>query len=166
MSGRSIADHLNVELNPDTPKESKAFTTILENAEQIYEAFEAASAQLPGLDDDLDLAGYQSGVPLKSRRIELARQTVRIYPPYIEKAEESCRDLETILGPLEAAALKEPDTMKGRAVLQIDLGSMRKSLVITREMIAVAQSQLDGANREIRDAQGPPPAPVSRLDRR
>jgi len=166
MSARSIADHLNVEPNPDTPEASEAFTTVYGNAEKIYEAFEAASAQLPGLDDDLDLAVYESGVSVKARSLEAARQTVRIFPPRIEKAEESCRDLDTVLGPLETAALKEPDTMKGRAVLQIDLGVMRKNLATTREIIEVAQNQLDGANRIISDAEGPRPAPISRLDRK
>jgi hypothetical protein len=165
MSDRSIAAHLDIELPPNTPEASQGFTTIHDNAEKIYGAFEAASAQLPGLDDDLDLAVYQSRVPVNARRIEAARQTIRIYPPCIEKAEESCRDLETILGPLEAAARKEPKTIKGRAVLELDLRSMKKSLATTREMIEVAQNELENANRVISDAEGAPPALISRLDR-
>jgi hypothetical protein len=41
--------------------------------------------------------------------------------------------------------MREPETLEGRAALEIDVGVMRECLGIAREILGVARTQVEGA---------------------
>jgi hypothetical protein len=57
--------------------------------------------------------------------------------------------LEDTIKALEDAVLKEPVTLEGRVTLEIDVEVMRNCLATTREIVQVAQAQLNDAKRTV-----------------
>jgi hypothetical protein len=77
--------------------------------------------------------------------VERSRVTIRIHGPQIAKTESCFQEMADMVKVLEQAALREPETIEGRAMLDIDVGVMRGCLATTREIIQVAQTQLERA---------------------
>jgi hypothetical protein len=153
---RSIAYHLDVPIDPNNPPPAASphFTKILELVKKSWDKFEEAEATLPPLDDlvNAEIFDYVSSHQRATGRDiakEGARRRDRMYPPRILQANESCRELELAISALEEAAHKELETVEGQAAFRLDLGMMKKSLATTREIIQVAQNQLDEARARL-----------------
>jgi hypothetical protein len=67
---------------------------------------------------------------------------VRLHEPAIAEAEHWCNELESGIEALEAAARKEPDTLEGRAAVEIDVPVMKNGLATTLEIADAARAQL------------------------
>jgi hypothetical protein len=67
---------------------------------------------------------------------------VRLHEPAIAEAERRCSELESGIEALEAAAQEEPDTLEGRAAVEIDRPVMKNGLAMTLEILDVESAQL------------------------
>lgn len=151
-SGRSIASHLEVTIDPNNPPPtaSPAFTTLREKVENIWKEFEAAENALTELDDDVNnevldwVSSHQRATGPEVRK-ERTQITTRLHEPRIAEAERCWRDLEAAFKALREAAVKEPETIEAQATLEIDVKVMSDSLGTVRDIIEVAQIQLDAA---------------------
>ncbi|KAF1913963.1 hypothetical protein BDU57DRAFT_541336 [Ampelomyces quisqualis] len=150
--GRSIASHLEITIdsNDPPPAATLAFTHLRRQTQDIWHQFETAERSLIPLDDQvnekiLEYVSVHKRATGPELRIERARFTIRLYEPRVSEAEKWCNTLETAISALEKAALKEPTTVEGRATLEIDVGVMTKNLITTRDILQVAQSQLQRA---------------------
>jgi hypothetical protein len=146
------APHFEIEIDPNNPPPtaSQSFTGIRQQAENIWNNFEAAVKALVPLDDEVhaSVLEYVSSHPRATTleiRMERSRITMRLHPPRIAELELRCRELENAITELEQAALREPETVEGRATLELDVGVMRRCLATTRAIIEVAHSQLGKA---------------------
>jgi hypothetical protein len=149
---RWSAPHLDIEIDPNNPPPtaSQSFTEIRQQAENIWNDFETAEKALVPLDDEVhaNVLDYISSHPRAIAPeiiMERSRITMRIHPPRIAETELRCRELENAITELEQAALREPETVEGRATLELDVGVMRRCLETTRAIIEVAHSQLGKA---------------------
>jgi hypothetical protein len=151
-SGRSIASHLEVELDPNNPPPhaSPSFVEIRQQASSIWKAFEAAENDLVQLDDKvleqiLEYISSHQRATAEELEVERSRITIQIHQPRIVEAVSRCQELEEMVTLLEQAALREPETVEARATLKIDVGVMRKVLETTQKTIQVAQIQMNKA---------------------
>jgi hypothetical protein len=154
--GRSITSHLDItidSLNP-LPAVSQGFTRIREQATIAWTNFETAEVLVVQLDDkvDTDILNYVTLNPrvnASDLRLKKAHFTIFRYEPRIQEAQTRCHQLEDTIKALEDAALKEPETLEGRVTLEIDVEVMRSCLATTREIVQVAQAQLNEAKRTV-----------------
>jgi hypothetical protein len=149
-SGHSIASHLEVKLDPDNPPPtaSPSFIKIRQQACDIWKAFEAAENALVQLDDKvlehvLEYISSNQRATAEELETENSRITIQICESLIAEAVPRSQGLEEVVNLLEQAALREPETVEGRATLKIDVEVMRKALAITLKTIQVAQIQMD-----------------------
>jgi hypothetical protein len=153
---RSIAHHLDIEIDPNNPPPaaSPLLTKTIELVEKSWNKFEDAEAMLPPLDDlvnaeALDYVSAHRRATKREIEEEKARIIDRLYPPRLQQAYESCREFELAIAALEEVANKEPETLQGRAAFELDLDVMKKCLATTREIIQVAQNQLNGVRARL-----------------
>jgi hypothetical protein len=158
---RGIAYYLDVPIDPNNPPPAASpyFTKILELVKKSWDKFEEAEATLQPLDDlvNTEILNYVFSHPhVTGREIakEWARRIDRMYPLRILQANESYPELELAISALEKSAHKEPETVKGQAAFRLDLGVMKNSLAPTREIIQVAQNQLNGVRAGLNSPYG------------
>ncbi|KAF2823274.1 hypothetical protein CC86DRAFT_409196 [Ophiobolus disseminans] len=146
------ATHLNIpiDLNNPPPSASMSFLKIQQQVKTTWDAFEVVENSLVRLDDNVhaEVLNYISSHRSATKaqlQVQRARLTVQLHEPRIVQAEGACRELERTARLLEEAARKELTTVEARAALEIDVPVIRNCLATTREIIGVAEAQLNGA---------------------
>lgn len=152
------ATHFNIYNDPTNPAPmmTEEFAQTRTRAEASWKRFEAAEGRLAGLDDAVQVRLVQHFATRRRSStndvlLESARIVKSLYEPCIAETEQCCRDLSDGIELLEKAALQEPDTIEGQAVLKIDMGVMRKCLATTLESLDVAKAQLAKARVTLND---------------
>jgi hypothetical protein len=151
-TGRSVTSHLDITFDSKhpPPAASQAFTQLREHATTAWDNFETSENLIVQLDDavDTDILNYVSLHPRVSAsdlRTQKAHFIICLYEPRIKDVETYCQQLETTVKGLADAALKEPETLEGRVTAEVDAEVMRKCLATARDIVQVAQAQLDKA---------------------
>lgn len=150
--GRSIASHLEITIdsNNPPPAASQAYIDVRQHVASLWTSFEAAESSLLPLDDDIN-QGIREWLPTHPKvtgpeiRMERARITLRLYVPRIEEADTCWGNLKEGIKTLEEAAKNEPETIEGRATIEIDIKVMNDNLGTVQQIIQCAKVQLEKA---------------------